>query len=241
MKRKALLLLLVFALSEARAQIPVIDASNLAQLVAIVAKVQQQINLARSQLGVIRSIQSLSQRQLSTLTDQLAFDRQQAVGFAATVLPHLATGSVLQSIRLELYRRTGIVPVSVAEVQGILAAIEQQARQGDLMAVIETAKRGHQRIEQSVRATIGALEGHQSQLAQSSAELDQINALLRSAATDRQQQQVQAMAAAATAREAILLRDVLNRQTYLMALEQQRQQLLLEQQRALQRGLVGEQ
>jgi len=232
-------LTIIFCTQAATAQIPVIDASNLAQLVAMVRKVQDQINLAKSQLEVIRSVRSLSDQQLQTLAQQLAFQRFQAQGFVGGTLPQAAANMIITNIRQAIYRQTGVVPVTQQEVATYYNTIRALLQSGDISGVLETANLARERIRESVEATMAALEHHEAQLNESASELDRLDALANGETTAQQQRQLQTKAATLTARETMLLRETVNWQSYLMLLQYQEQQSYMAEQDAVVRKLIG--
>ena len=234
-------LLIMVSAEIGRAQIPVVDASNLAQLIAMVRKVQDQINLAKSQLEVIRNVRSLSDQQLQTLAQQLAFQRFQAQGFVGGTLPQAAANMILMNIRQAIYRQTGVVPVSQQEVAGYYHTIRALLAAGDVAGVLETANLARERIRESTEAVMAALEHHEAQLNESAAQLDMLDAMAEGETTAQQQRQLQTKAATITARETMLLREAINWQSYLMMLQYQEQQSYMAEQDAVQRKLLGPQ
>lgn len=232
-------LAIMFSVQLASAQIPVIDASNLAQLIAMVRKVQNQVNLAKSQLEVIRNVRSLSDQQLQTLAQQLAFQRFQARGFVGGTLPQAAANMIITNIRQAIYNQTGVVPVTQQEVANYYHTIRALLQTGDIAGVLETANLARERIKESVEAAMAALEHHEAQLNESAAELDRLDALANGETTAQQQRQLQTKAATLTARETMLLREAVNWQSYLMLLQYQEQQSYMAEQDAVVRKLIG--
>ena len=241
MKAKVFALgLCLFLVELAKAQIPVIDASNLAQLITMVRRVQEQVQLTRQQVGVIQTIRSISDTQLRTIIDSYEFAKLQARGFSQGTLKDIAAHLAIESIRRATLEKTGVLPITHKDVVRYYYSVSDMVRSGDVAGAMNISLMALEEISRSVHAMLGALEAHQQQLVTSSTDVDRISMAMRNAnLTAQQQRQLQTQATALAARETMLLREATNVQTYLNYLEMQQRDFELAQQRALQQRLLN--
>ncbi len=199
------LLCLAFS-AGARAQVPVIDAANVAQAAAILAQAQQQVQTLRNQLGVMQDIHSVTTD--IKQTTRRHYDRYLQALTKRGVIPVAGLLELLTAVDEELHRGrwrpiTFATPGIAGELPGLYLAHERPDDPFVYQQML--VERGIGTVE----GTLLSLAEHRRQLQASDEELEHFKAEIASNPEPQQMRDVQANLQAFAAREVLMTRQAL--------------------------------